>query len=363
MSEVETSTPEETGRNWAALAKESFGQEYKGEVVETPEAPEALPEAEVQPEIETESLESAPEVEAAETETPETEQTDGEPTIATLNELIEAEGYDQEEFLSLEVEQKVNGETRKVKLSEVLAANQTMQAAEERLAEAKENAKSQNQALAQQKQELESAFQVAAAVLQKQKQGFDAREKALASDPLREQDPAEWTARERELERERKAFDQELYQFSQAYQQQKVKTEQETEAQKAERLQKEQEILLEMLPDWKDEDARVKGQEQLGKYLAGLELSSESYQTTAFDSKLLVMAHKAMKYDEIQSKAEPAKKKLRSVPKTLKPGSKPAPVNTNQTEIARLQAELNANPNGRDALRNAAKIAKLRRGN
>ena len=356
MSEVETSTPEAAPEpNYGLLAKEAFGSSFHGEVNEpTVETPEELTEEPVEtPETPEEELQAEP------TEAPETEE---EPTIASLTEVLEAEGYDQEEFLSLEVEQKIDGETRKVKLKDVLATNQTLEAAERRLNEVKEKAKSQNQALADKTQELDTAFNVAASVLQKQKAQFDAREEALNKDPLRQQDPAEWTAKKQELADQRKVFDSELLQFLNAHQQAKAKGAAESEQAKQERLLKEQEFLLKELPEWADEEVMSKEQKQLGEYLHGQELTPESYETLIHDHKLLIMARKAAKYDEVQAKAEPAKKKLLTMPKTLKPGSKAPAANPQQSEIKRLEAEIAANPNSRDALEKSTRLFQLRRG-
>jgi hypothetical protein len=350
---METSTPEETPteepKNYGLLAKEAFGSDYHGKVIE--------------PEIETEQTDDVEVETPTEEVTPEAEQEAEETTISSLSDLLETEGYDQKEFLSLEVEQKIDGETQKVKLSDVLATHQTLAAAEKRLEEVKDKAKSQNQALADQKQELDQAFNVAATVLQKQKSGFDAEEEALNKDPLRTQDPAEWTAKKQELTDRRKVFDSELLQFLGAYQQQKQKSQAETEQESQAKLLKEQESLLEQLPEWADEETKEKEQKRIGKYLAELEVTPESYAAINSDHKLLIMARKADLYDEIQSKAEPAKKKLVRVPKTLKPGSKPAPVDTNQTTISELQAKIDANPNSAEAERLTAQLIRLRRGN
>jgi len=356
MSEVEVSTPEAAPeKNYGLLAEKAFGNSFHGDV--QPEK-ESIPETPDNAEIK--EVETTEEVEAVEAQE---DSPEDEPTIASLTELLEAEGYDQEEFLNLVVEQKIDGQTRKVKLSDVLATNQTLEAAERRLNDVKEKAKSQNQAMANKEQELDQAFNVAASVLQKQKLGFEQTERALNSDPLRTQDPAEWTAKKQELADQRKAFDSELMQFLRAHQQHKSTSTAESEQAKQGRLVKEQELLLKELPEWADEKVAEKEQKQLGEYLYSQELAPESYELLTHDHKLLIMARKAAKYDEVQAKAEPAKKKLVAVPKTLKPGSKAPQQSSTQTEINRLEAEIKANPNSRDALMKSTRLYQLRRGN
>lgn len=366
MSEVETSTPEATNEpNYGLLAQKAFGDSYYGEVQEPPtetqeESFEKEEVQETQGEVEDSELteeviqeESASEEKGSEEET----------TASSLSDVLEASGFDQDEFMNLEVEQKINGETRRVKLSEVLATNQTLSAAEQRLEEIKEKAKSQNQQLAQKEQELDQAFSVVQQFFNKQASQLKERLEAHEKDPLRKQDPAEWAAKKLEIQSDIQNFQQEVMGYSQAYQQQKAKTAQETEAQKTERLEKEYQALLEQMPEWQDDDVREEGQKKLSNYLAEKPLSDDAYKAINESSALLVMAEKARAYDEIQAKADPAKKKLVKVPKTLKPGSKPKQADPNQSEISKIQSWLRDNPNHRDATRMATKLMRLKRGN
>lgn len=365
MSEVETSTPEAKPEpNYGLLAQERFGNDYYGEVTqvephETQEETNGLQEEKEETQVEDSQLtEEVIQEEGAPTE----EGSEEETTVSSLSDVLEASGFDQSEFMNLEVEQKVNGETRRVKLSEALAANQTLAAAEEVLEKNKEKAKSQNQLLAEKEQELDQAFSVVQQFFQKQAGDLKARKEAHEKDPMQKQDPAEWAAEGRRIDTAIQEFQQEALGYSQAYQQRKAKTAQESEAAKAERLEKEYNSLLEQLPEWKDEKVMEEGQKRLGEYLAGKSLSEEAFTAVNENSALLVMAEKARAYDEIQAKAEPAKKKLVSIPKTLKPGAKQKQADPNQTEITRLQSWLRDNPNHRDATRNAAKLMRLKRG-
>ena len=81
----------------------------------------------------------------------------------------------------------------------------------------------------------------------------------------------------------------------------------------------------------------------------------------ASDHRLVIMARKAMLFDRQKSKAEPAKKKLLTVPKTLKPGVS-KPVDINQAKVAEAKATIAKNPNSRTAEDAAVALLKLRRG-
>lgn len=362
-TEAEPSQPEATETNWSLLARESFGSDYKGEVKETPQE-EQTEELQVEESIEVteESVEAEPEVtEEAPTE-PTTEEAEVEQTPLSLSDLIESEGYDQDEFMSLEVEQKIDGETRRVTLSDLIATNQTLEAADKRLQEAKDKAKSQNQALAEKEQNLDALIGIAGSFLQEQQQALQKEYAELDKDTLRDTDPAEWAAKKQEIQDRITAFNGKVNQWAAAHQQSKTQKEDETNQQRQERLQQEHQALSEHIEGWGEEDAREKVQDQIGSYLTKLEVSTDSLSAIDSDHKLFIMANKARLYDELETKAEPAKKKLRTVPKTLKPGPKPAPVNSNQTEIERLEKVVKNNPNSEDAFNAKLKIMKLRRG-
>lgn len=369
MSDIESSTPEQSETettNWALLASERFGDDFKGEVPEAeepaPEETEQLAEAEESPQEVEEVEETAEETENdAESADLDEDEVQLDLSDTTLQEVLSAEGYDLDEFMQLKVEQKVNGETRLVTLSEMLATDQTLESAKQRLDDAKDKAKSQYQALAQKEQALDEQFAVSAAMAQKQRTQFAEQEKALMADPLRQQDPAEWTAKRQELQDRKAEFEKDVTELVQGYQQSKQQKAAETQAAMQQRLEAEQAKLLDALPEWKSEKTRTAGQKKLQEYLLTEDLTPESINAVSVDHKLLVMAEKARKFDEIQTKAEPAKKRLVKVPKGLKPGAKPAPVNKAASEIAKLEKQLAANPNNRDSLAIATKLQRLKR--
>lgn len=357
---METSTPEaqpeaqpevqaEQPKGYSLLAKEAFGSEYHGEVVE-PEKQETASEPEQQ---ETEEP-------AQEQETEQPEASEEETTISTLSELLEVEGYDQDQFLNLEVEQKVNGETRKVSLKDLIATNQTLEAAESRLQEAKEKATTQHQALAEKQQELEETVNVAAAVFQKQMDALKAEEEKVDWADLRKNDPGQAAMLKQDFAERREAINSEVNQLRSAYQQMQKKAADEYAEKAQETLKAEQQALLEKLPEWKNEETATKEQKQISEYLATQGLTPEEI-ANASDHRLVIMARKAMLYDKGQGKAEPVKKKLATVPKMMKPGA-PKSQDINQSQEQSLLSKISANPNSLEAQDAGVALLKLRRG-
>jgi len=357
MSDQETSTPEAPAEpNLGLLAQEVFGSDYHGNVEPT-ETPEEIPELE-EPQEPVETLEVTPE------ETPEeTIETEEETPISSFSELVENQGWDPEWANSLEIPVKVDGESSSATLSDLVRSYQTQEAADKRLTEAKEKAKSQNQALATKEQNLDALIGIAGSFLGKQQKALQEEYAALDKDSLRDTDPAEWSAKKQELQDRMTAFQGEVNQLASVHQQQAQQKEQETEQQRQERLQKEHQSLLEKLPEWADVEVQEKEQKQLHEYLSGLEMSPDSYAAIDSDHNLFLMVRKARLFDEMESKAEPAKKKLVKVPKVLKPGPSQTPVDTNQTRISELETLINENPNHRYVMKWSTELHQLRRGN
>ena len=370
MSEDVASTPE-VQPSLSLLAKEAFGPNFHGEVKQPPaaEPPEPSPGEEIAAAAEpVEPTQEAPEspqepeqaqesVEVETTEQPEKE----EVPISSLQQLIDHSQYDPEWFNSLEVEVKVDGETSKASFRDVVKSYQISSAAEKRLNDAKEKAKTQYQALADKQQELEATMSIAAEVLERQKARIADEEKSVDWAALRTADPAEWSAKQTEFANRKAAVDTEILSVHQALQQKQQKDLQEIEQTRVQSLQNEANALLEKLPEWSDSEVAEREKGEVSDYLMSLAFSPEEV-ARASDHRLVIMARKAMLYDKAKSKTEPAKKKLVTVPKTLKPGVS-KPVDPNQAKVAEAQKVLSANPNGRKAEEAALALLKLRRGN
>jgi hypothetical protein len=321
---TETSTPAETQEapSLSLLASEHYGHNYHQE-----EKPDG-----VQEEAETQQVEPAEEPEEVE-ETPEepeeiesTEESE-EPEfqefeISHIAQLLDVD----EDSLTVNDEGKivlngkVNGAPVQKALKELLDNYQMYEAADQRLEEAKSKAKSATQELAEKSEAIQAQFTAAATMLGKAEKLLQQESDAVDWKTLREQDPAEYSAKRVEFEARQKELNQFRQEALEEYQKTAQAQQQEMQKQFQQHLQQEQQRLMEKLPDWKDE-AKAKAEKgKLTEYLVDQGFSKDEVMG-ASDHRHIVLARKAMLYDEMQKGTKAAEKKVAKVPRVLKPGA------------------------------------------
>lgn len=307
------------------LASEAFGTEFYGSVDQTEEPVQPAEEIEETTEETGEAVEEpeSQEGEEVEAEASEESESEGE-TISSLEELIQHQEWDPEWVNNLEVQVKVDGASGKAKLSDLVKSYQIDKAAEKRLEEAKAKAKEINQSLTEKQEQAHTQLVTAAKLIEKVEAMIDSDSKAIDWQKLREQDPAEFAAKKEDLKERRESLNRLKAEAATEYQQSVQKHQQESQEQLREYLQQQQTLLLNKLPEWKDEKTLSTEREGVTKYLLGQDFTQEEL-NQAYDHRFIVMARKAMKYDELQAKTEPAKKKVAKVPKVLKPGAPKPP--------------------------------------
>ena len=337
--------------NYGAIAKANYGDAFHGEVVET--APEPVEKA----------VEAAPEdaaedaVETAAEDVSGVEESAGEPVEAaseesdvvdSWEELVESQAWEPDWANNLKIAVKVDGEESKVPLSQLRASYQMQEAAEKRLNESKEKAKALNQAVADKSAQLNEQFSVAARLIENAERILDSDEAAI--DPnLRTNDPAEWAAREREIDKRRQNLAKLKHDAQSEYQKVAQQTKAERDKQLAEIIQGEQEKLSRAIPEWANQVIASAEKAKLAKYLNSVGYSEQEL-NQAYDSRMIVMARKAMLHDERDKKIEPQKKRLKTIPKTLTSGAKKSENQTQLEQRDKLKARLKASGKLEDAM-------------
>ena len=166
---------------------------------------------------------------------------------------------------------------------------------------------------------------------------------------LRVNDPGEFSALQAEFNMRQSQIQQAKNDVGQ---QQQQMTEEQQQAQKAEMqelLRQEENLLLAKVPEWTDPDKRASERDGLSKYLVGEGFAQEDVAQCA-DHRVVVMARKAMLYDQMQTKADVTKKKVIRVGKnTLKPGSKQGRADTAANNKTDAMAQVRKTGNWRDA--------------
>lgn len=233
----------------------------------------------------------------------------GQPAAEAKPETPEAAEPEEQRFMV-----KINGEEKEVPLSELLKGYslesdyriKTSQAAEQTRA-----AQAQAQQAAQERQQYAQALQT----YQKQL----ATMQPQAPDPqLIESDPVGYL-------RQQQAYSGWQQQMQQAqWEQQQLSQREQQEQGKAyqDRIAKEQEALFTAIPEWRDEAKAKAGKAELAAFLQKTGYSMEEV-AQAVDHRAILMARKAMLYDQIITQQKAAATKVAALPPKApqRPGS------------------------------------------
>lgn len=277
------------------------------EVVETPEeaSDDTHPET-------AETVETAEETEAVEEPTEEAEE-----PVTHFSELAEHLGVDESYLESLKVPTKINGEEKTATIKDLLATFQKGESADLKLMELADQRKQLDSERTQYTEALSQEWgriQALNSELQSMLTGDDDAE----INSLRHTDPAEYAARmaERQVKLQRAG---KVQQEMAAAESKKVMDEYQR------RVAIEQPKLFEAIPEWNDEKIRDTENLRVRKYLKNQGLqeyeidgkfeNGKLIHPGIIDHRAIVMARKAMLFDEARKGSEPKKAKLKSLPK------------------------------------------------
>jgi hypothetical protein len=331
--------PERKSR--AQIAKELFGNEYKGEVpaepkpAETTEEPEPVnTEAGEEPPLIEEPAEGEEPTEGDETASEET----GETPIATLSELAEHFELDPDYVQTLKVPVYVDGTPTEATIGDLIKSYQLGEAADHRLELAKAYQAKQGEAWAAKHQELEQNFQVLAEMIKLEDANLERDMKAI--DPkLRDEDPAEWAARIQEFTQRRAQIAQMKNATVEKYKVVADQRARESEEIKNQFMAEEHKVLLQKLPEWQDQKRADAEKAEIANYLVQSGFQPQEL-SNLIDHRQVVIARKAMLYDKSRGQVDTAKKRVATVPKIMKSGApKPAEQRASERLMA-LKAKL-----------------------
>lgn len=277
--------------------------------------------------LQAETSEETSEAVEADTQTDEVEETSVQPAEeegelpTTITELAEAIEVEPSFLYGLKAKYDLDGETREFTLGEV-----------KDLVQRADRIKTQSEAIEKSRGELETersklqeTFQTRlaeidelSAIAEKQLQDEfnDADLKALRRD-----DPAEYAAKVQELNDKKKSIEEIKSKARAKAEEQKQEAQKDFEKKKAELMQHESAALMEAVPEWKDPDKAKQGTAELFKYLTDLGFSPDDV-SSVLDHRVFVMARKAMLFDKGQKSVDVSKKKVKTLPKVIKPGAK-----------------------------------------
>ena len=267
---------------------------------------------------------------------------DAEVTLSTLSDAAGHIGVEIGDMYSLTMPVTgPNGERIEVPLSEAKDGYQNAQRAERAAREAQEL----RETLEAEKQRLADEFErqqhEAASYLNAAERQLMADFERINWDELQANDPARWAA-QRQAFAERK---QELagirQNAAQGYDQRKAQMAEAHQQELGQLVEREQNAMLAAIPEWRNEEVRNAEQAKVREYLFDTigYLGDEIDQT--YDHRAVVMARKAMLFDESQKQASAATKKVVKIGKNvLKPGAKQSKAETKQNQESAMRARL-----------------------
>ncbi len=300
------------------------------------------PVAEVEEAIEVEETEATSEdefeAEDAQELSEADEDYDDEEYDVDVSEIEEVE--DETEYYTV----KIDGEEKNVTADELVKSYQLEQAAQKRMQEAAEirkNSEVEVAALAQQREQYAQALQSLEAQLS------SAEEKPQEYwDNLYSEDPMEYM-RQREAYRDRKEATEKVKAEQVRVQEER---QQEFVQQHQAHLAKEQEKLLEALPDWKDPDVAAKEKQAIISYAQRNLGFSEAELAATSDSRAVLALRKAYLYDELMAKKPVAEKKVKKAPKVTKSGKPTTKAQANANRKKQALERLNKSGSKDDAV-------------
>lgn len=264
------------------------------------------------------------EIDAEGTEAEQAEETGDEPWVPqSLEELAEALGVDEEKILNtLTVDRKVDGEVSKATLAELRKTNQLESSLYKRL----ETAANERKALEATAAQIQEQAVAAEQKRQEAEQGLDAVEKVLQADyqaidweGLKREDWETYQRTRDEMSGRYQMYVAAKNEIEEQRKQDSEKQQQQMQQQMTQYRAAQAQMLVEKVPDWKDEKKFTSEVSQLKEYLKNDGLDDTSINSMQ-DHHLWVWARKAMLYDK--GKAAATGKRKQDVPKFVRPGQR-----------------------------------------
>ena len=274
---------------------------------------QAEPESEVESEIEGTTEES---------ETTDAELEPEEASFKTVTELAEATGMDVDDFLkSINITTKVNGETTDVTLADLKKGYQLesdyTRKNEAFLNEQKNWETQRNDTQAKLNDELQRAGYAFKMAQDQLTHEFN----AINWEQLQKDDSSEYLLQRQKFGERQALMEQAVNNASRNAQNVMQNQQQQNNAMQEKQLQQQDELLLKAIPEWSDADVRKKQSAEVGEFLIKSGYSPDEVGRVT-DHRVILMARHAMKGVNNVTNVDLAKKKVKKVPKLVKPNAR-----------------------------------------
>jgi len=299
--------------------------------------PENQPEPE-EPQSEEQGEEQQDEPVAEPEESPKDEPEEEGNTLKSLQDFLETNEIDTEDFHNLNVKVKVDGKESEVPLKDVLKSYQLEGHVNNKSIELS-NAQKQYEAERQQwQQRVQQELQQHQAVAQYANELINQDFSHIDWNELRANDPIEYQLKRQELSDRQQGVQGYLSQIGQLHQQAAQEQQQLVQA----KLVEEVEHTLSAIPEWRDEGVRQKEIQQINSYLQKRGFS-EGEIGQVLDHRIYPVARDAARYSALEASKPETTKRVRQAPRMTKPGIRLGK-NPNVKRKEQTLAALKSNP-------------------
>ncbi len=266
-----------------------------------------------------------------ESDEPDAEQAD---TFETLSDFAEALEMPMDDFMaSIKTTVKINGEEQEVNLNDLRAGYQMEADYRRKTTDLAEQRKAFEQERTQQTEQIQQALNQVYVMLTNDEQALQAEYNAVNWKELEELDREEYLVQESKFRKRAEALQQARQQAEGQAQQLVQERFTEHQTQLREFLQNEAELVPTVIPEWNNPEVREKEQAEMTKYLLdhGYREDEILLQTDEYgnitnpgvaDHRQLAIIRDAMRYRAQDENVNLAKKKVKTLPKVVKPGNK-----------------------------------------
>lgn len=315
--------------------------------------PEGQPEEVAEPveQVEAEEVPVEAEAEAVEVEdVDDPEQPDEESweLPGTVDELAEALGIEAEQLLNLRVREKVNGEEREATLAELRSGHMKDADYRQKTERLAEERKAHEAEIAQKQAEWNARIQESVGLISEMENMLKTDLDAVNWQQLREEDPAEYAARQQDARQRLEQIERAKLRVGQSHQQQMQEQQQQAQAQYQEYLQEQKNLLLEKMPEWRDESKLQSDFKEMQSYLTGYGFTAEEMQAVA-DHRQIMLIQKAMQLDKLQKSKPEVTKRVVKAPKLAKPGTRKSSADAKTETRIKLRNRLKKTGSVKDA--------------
>lgn len=290
--------------------------------------------------IDDEDEESIDDGEADDADAEDSEPEPSEPSFETLEEISEALGLSPDEFLAkYKIKAKVDGEEIEASLNELKNGYQRDSDYRKKTMELAEHRKAFERESDAQRVDLSGRLTQVNGFIDNLQNQLLGEFQGINWNEIRATNPGEYAA----LVQDFQSRQMQLQQVQQASKLESEKLQQEglgkQQKQYGEIVQRERDLLLNAIPDWKDQNILKAEGSQIIELLKERGFNDHEI-GLAVDHRVLKMAYDLMKTGKVKTKAETILQKVKTVPKLVKPGSKSAQLTAKQVQSNKLRAKI-----------------------